>query len=41
MAIDEVSKDGQIVKYSQPPSQDTEVQDVGSTEIEVIEEESS
>ena len=37
MVADEVSKEGQMVEYSQPPSQDTEVQAVGSTEIEAIE----
>ena len=31
METNEVLKDGQIVEYSQPPSQDTEVQSIGST----------
>ena len=35
MAIDEVSKEGKMVEYSKPPSQDTKVQVVGSTEIEI------
>ena len=38
MVINEVSKEGQIVEYSQPPSQDTEVQVAGSTETETTEE---
>ena len=41
IATNEVSKEGQMVEYSQPSSQDTEVQATGSTEIEAIERESS
>ena len=38
---DEVSKEGQKVEFSQSPSQDTEVQAIGSSEIEKIEGEHS
>ena len=41
MATDEVSKEGQMVEYSQQPSQDIEVQATRSTETEAIEGESS
>ena len=41
MAIDEGSKEEKIVEYSQPPSQDTEVQAIGSMETASIEGESS
>ena len=37
MAIDEALKEGQMVEYSQPPSQDTEVQATRSTETEAKE----
>ena len=39
MATDEVSKEGQMVEYSQPPSQDTEVQATRSMETKAIERE--
>ena len=41
MVTNEVLKEGQMVEYSQPPSQDTKVQATGSTETEAIEGESS
>ena len=41
MVIHEVSNEGKMVEYSQKPSQDTEVQAIGSMEIEAIEGESS
>ena len=41
MEIDEVSKEGKIVEYSQPPSQDTKVQAARSIETETIEGEPS
>ena len=41
MVTDEVLKEGQVVEYSQPPSQDTKVQAAGSTEVEAIEGEPS
>ena len=41
MVTDEVLKEGQMVEYSQPPSQDTKVQAIGSIETEAIEGESS
>ena len=41
MATDEVSKEGQMVEYSKPSSQDIEVQAIGSLENKAIEEESS
>ena len=41
MPTDEVSKERQMVEYSQPPSQDIEVQAIGSIETEAIEGESS
>ena len=40
MATDEGSKEGKMVEYSQPSSQDTEVQAIGSTKLETTEEES-
>ena len=41
MMTDEMSKEGQMVEYSQPPSQDTEVQATRSTKTETIEGEPS
>ena len=41
MAVDDVSKEGQMVEYSQQPSQDTEMQAIGSMETEATERESS
>ena len=41
MATDEGSKEGKMVEYSQPSSQDTEVQAIGSTETEATKRESS
>lgn len=41
MVTDEVSKEGHMVEYSQPPSQDTKVQAIGSTKIEATQEEPS
>ena len=37
MATNEVSKEGQLVEYPQQASQDTEVQTIGSIEIETTE----
>ena len=41
MNTNEVSKEEQMVEYSQPPSQDIEVQATRSTETEVTEREYS
>ena len=41
MMTDEVLNEGKMVEYSQPPSQDYEVQAAWSTEIETIEGEPS
>ena len=41
MATDEVSKEGKMVEYSQPASQDTKVKTTRSTEMETIEGEPS
>ena len=41
MVTDEVSKEGKMVEYSQPPSQDTEVQVAGSTKTETTKGEPS
>lgn len=41
MEINEVSKEGKMVEYSQSDSQDTKVQTTGSKKIETIEGEPS
>ena len=41
MVTDEVSKEGQMVEYSQQPSQDAKMQATKSTETVAIEGESS